>query len=90
MERRFLVEAKAFRLSAKEGPSDFRLEERRKGFVGVIFAGYEGSAWLVDRVDEVIKSPMKEDFVKSYRKEAKVLMIRRGANKAGRFLEVAI
>jgi hypothetical protein len=64
MERRFLVEAKAFRLLANEGPSDFRLEERRKGFVGVIFVGYEGSAWLVDRVDEVIKSPMKEDFVK--------------------------
>ena len=81
-----LSEAKAFCLSVKEGPSNFHLEERRKRFVGVIFVGYKGSAWLVDRVDEAIKSPVKEGFVKSYRKEVKALMIRR----AGKFLEVAV
>jgi predicted Ser/Thr protein kinase len=74
----------------KEGPSDFYLEERRKGFIGVIFVGYQGFAWLVDRVDEAIKSPVKEDFVESYCKEVKVLMIHGGGKKAGRFLEVAV
>jgi hypothetical protein len=34
MERRFLVEAKAFCFTAKEGSTELRLEERRKGFIG--------------------------------------------------------
>ena len=36
MERRFFVKAKALCFTAKEGSSDLQLEERRKGFVGVI------------------------------------------------------
>jgi hypothetical protein len=39
MERRFSVEAKAFCFMAKEGSTELRLEERRKGFVGVIRVG---------------------------------------------------
>jgi hypothetical protein len=38
MERSFSVEAKSFRLSAKIGCPNLRLEERRKGFVGYIYA----------------------------------------------------
>jgi hypothetical protein len=39
MERRFSVEAKAFCFTVKEGSANLRLEERRKGFVGVIRMG---------------------------------------------------
>jgi hypothetical protein len=34
MEQRFSIEAKSFRFSSKEGSSLFRLEERRKKFIG--------------------------------------------------------
>lgn len=44
IERRFFVEGKAFSFTAKEGFSDFRLEERGKGFVGVIFVGLHSSS----------------------------------------------
>lgn len=52
--------------------------------------GYQGSAWLVDMVEEAIKSLVKEDFVRTYREEVKVLMVRGVGNKVGRFLEVAV
>ena len=45
MERRFSVKSKTFNLSAKE--SVVCLEERRKGFVGVILLGHHCAAWLV-------------------------------------------
>ena len=35
-------------------------------------------------------SQVKEDAIKSYREGDKVLMVHRGANKAGRFLEVPV
>jgi hypothetical protein len=54
MERSFSVEAKTFCLSTKDGYSNFRLEERRKGFVGYIFARMQCSLWLVDRVEVAI------------------------------------
>jgi len=39
-------------------------------------------------VEEALKAPVKEDFVKYFRKDEKALMVRGGGNKAGRFLEV--
>ena len=39
MERRFSVEAKAFYVTVKEVSTELRLEERRRGFVGVIRVG---------------------------------------------------
>jgi hypothetical protein len=44
MERQFSVDAKTFNLLAKEGLSVFCLEERRKGFVGVILVGHHYAA----------------------------------------------
>jgi hypothetical protein len=38
----------------------------------------------------VQKSLGKEDFIKSYREDEKVLMVRGGSNKVGRYLEVAV
>jgi uridylate kinase len=36
-----------------------------------------------------LKKPVEKDFVKSYRKDVKVLMVHGGGNKAGRYIDVA-
>ena len=56
MERRFSIEAKAFCFTAKEGSTDLRLEERRKGFVRVIRVGPQSAVWLVAKVEEAFQS----------------------------------
>jgi hypothetical protein len=88
MERRFSIEAKSFCFSIKVGFSDLRLEERRKNFVGFIFASAPCAAWLMDSVEAA--SQVKEDISKSYREGDKVLMVHGGSNKAGRYLEVSV
>jgi hypothetical protein len=88
MERRFSIEAKSFFFSSKNGSSLFRLEERRKNFLGYIFVSTQGSSWLVDTVEAACQG--KEDIAKSFREGDKALMVHEGANKAGRFLEVAV
>ena len=88
MERRFSIEAKSFCFSSKEGSSLFRLEERRKKFVGYILVSTQCSSWLGDTVEAACQ--MKEDIAKSFCEGDKALMIHGGANKAGRFLEVAV
>ena len=87
MERHFSIEAKSFCFSAKEGSSVLCLEERRKDFVGYIFASNQCSSWLVDTVEEASK--VKDDIAKSYREGDKLLMVHGGVNKVGRFLEVS-
>jgi hypothetical protein len=67
MERRFVVEAKEFLLSVKVGSSVIRLEEKIKSFLGVATLGSLCSAWLVDKMKEVLRSLGIEDFVKSGR-----------------------
>jgi hypothetical protein len=88
MERRFSIEAKSLCFSIKEGFPDLRLEERRKKFVGFIFASSPCAAWLRDTVEAVTQ--VKEDISKSYREGDKVLMVHGGSNKAGRYLEVSV
>jgi len=79
---------KAFSFSMKVDESELRFEERRKGFVGNIFLGIHCSIWSKDTVEEAMKDPGKKYFVKSFREDAKVLMVRGGGNKVGRYLEV--
>ena len=76
MECRFAVEAKAFYFTAKEESSDLWLEERRKGFDGVIIVGLQISVWLVAMVEKAFLSQMKEDTVKYFHEDEKVLMVR--------------
>jgi hypothetical protein len=57
MERWFSVKAKAFCFTAKEGSTDLRLKERRKGFVKVIRVGPQSAVWLVAKVEEAAQSP---------------------------------
>lgn len=88
MDRHFSVEAKAFSFLAKAGKPELHLEGRRMGFVGFIFLGYQSSIWLVAMVEVLLS--LGKDFVKSFHEDVKVLMLRRGDNKAGRFLEVTM
>jgi hypothetical protein len=88
MECRFSMEAKAFSFLVKVVDPELRLEEKRKGFVGNIFMGIHCSVWLKDTVEEAMKDLGKKDFVKSFSEDLKVLMVRGGGNKAGRYLEV--
>ena len=87
MERCFSIEAKSFCFLAKEGSPDLLLEERRKDFVGYIFASIQCSSWLVETMKAASK--VKDDIAKSYREGDKVLMAHGGVNKVGRFLEVS-
>jgi hypothetical protein len=89
MERCFSVEAKRFSFSAKAEVPELRLEERRKGFYGFIVLGLQGSAWLLASVEEALKISAKE-FVKYFREDVKVLMVRGGENKSSRYLEVEV
>lgn len=83
------MEAKAFSFSVKANVSEFRLEERRKGFCGFIFLGLQYFGRLLFTVEEALKELVKKDFVTSYYGDVKALMLRGGGNKAGRYLEVA-
>jgi hypothetical protein len=88
MEWRFSIEAKSYRFSSKEGSSLFWLEERRKKFVGYILMSTQCSSWLIDMVEAVCQA--KENIAKLFCEGDKALMVHGGANKAGRFLEVAV
>jgi hypothetical protein len=86
MERRFRVEAKTFFFSTKA--SQLRLEERRKGFLGLILVDLRRAAWLAATVEEASRSPALVDFDKISSEGRKSLSVRGGSNKGGRFLEV--
>jgi hypothetical protein len=60
----------------QEDKAEFRLKERNKVFVGYFFLGVQCSFCLVDTVEEVLKSLIKEDFAKPYCEVEKVLMVR--------------
>ena len=53
-----------------------------------IFVSTQCSSWLVDTVEAACQ--VKEDIAKSFREGDKALMVYRGANKLGRFLEVVV
>jgi len=89
MEKRFLVESKSFSLSMLEGASVLRVEEKRKGFLGAVVLSLQSSNWLATMIESLLGFPEDEDFIKSYREGSKVLIIRKGGNKDGRFLEAS-
>lgn len=91
MEHCFSIEAKTFCLLVKEGCLEFRLEDKRKGFLGVIFVSQPCASWLADTVEVASHLPVKANIAKSYHEGGeKALMVYGGENKVGRFLEVAI
>jgi hypothetical protein len=90
LERRFFLEAKTFLFSVEEVKSVLSMEERRKGFLGVVLLGLQCTAWFVAAVKEALWSQGVEDFVKSFREDSKAWIVRKCCNKDGRFLELAV
>ncbi len=56
MERHFSVEAKTFLFLVEDGKCGVRLEERRKGFLGVVRLGLQCTAWVLAAVKEALQS----------------------------------
>jgi hypothetical protein len=81
-----VVEAKHFFFLTKD--SKLRLEERRKGFIGLILVGHRCASWLAATVEEASSAMEKEEFAKKICEERRSLSVSGGRNKAGRFLEV--
>jgi hypothetical protein len=88
MERWCCVEAKTFVFTVV-GASAVRLEERRKFFSGLVVLSAQCIGWLASTMENLQWFP-GEDFIRSFREGSKVLIVRRGGNAVGRFLEVAV
>jgi hypothetical protein len=79
-------------------PSFFGCERVSKGSGGgkeervlrVAVLGTRCTAWLLSMVEEVLRNPGIEGFVKSFRERSKVTITWRGKNRSGLFLEVAV
>jgi hypothetical protein len=89
MEMRFLVESKSFVLLVLDGVSVLRVEEKRKGFFGEVLLSNQCTAWLGSTIEVFLGFLEDKEFVKSFREGTKVLILRRGGNKDGWFLEAA-
>jgi hypothetical protein len=90
MDRRFLVEAKAFVFSVHEGASVLRVEENRKFYSGAVLLSNQCIEWLISTMEVLWGGNGMPDSVKSFREGAKVTIVRTGGNINGRFMEVAV
>jgi len=79
-----------FLFSVEEGKSVSRMEERREGFLGFVLLGLQCTTWVVAAVKEALQSQGVEDFVRSFPKDSKAWIIRKGWNKDGCFLELVV
>jgi hypothetical protein len=87
MDKSFIVESKSFTFSVLGGASTLRVEEKRRNFLGVVILSSQSFEWLESTLDGLLGIPAEQDFVKSFREGSKVLIARRGGNKAGNYLE---
>jgi hypothetical protein len=78
MENRFYVEVKSFLFLVGHGSAELRVMGKRKAFVGVVLLGSRCIAWLLSTLEEALRIPRLEDFVKSYREGSKVTIVQRG------------
>jgi len=90
MENNFFVEVKSFVFLVANGSNELRMLEKRKGFSGFVLLSSRCTVWLVSMVEDALRSTVSKDFVKSFREGSKVTIVRSGANRCGRFLEVAV
>jgi hypothetical protein len=72
MESWFFVEVKSFIFSMVKGSVELRVVEKMNGFSGWVLLGACCVAWLLLMVEEVLRNPGSEDFVKSFREGSKV------------------
>jgi hypothetical protein len=88
LESHFFMESKLFSFLVEEGKPKLFVEERIRGFLGSVFLGPRGVDWLLEMLEELLRSSGSEDFFKSIQVESKALTVRRGGNRNGRFLVV--
>jgi hypothetical protein len=86
MHKRFTVESKSFAFSVLDGASVLRVE-KRNFFLGEVVLSTQCSELLVSTLEVLLGILKEQEFVKSFREGSKVLIARRGGNKARRFLE---
>jgi hypothetical protein len=85
MQHRFFIEAKAFTFSVEAGRSELQLEERRSGYAGVIFLVARCVAWLIKRIEEVLRNPGAEEFGSTTWEASFIFIVNREGNSASRF-----
>jgi hypothetical protein len=90
MEKRFTVESKSFAFAVLDGASVLRVVEKRNKVLGEVVLSTQCANWLVSTLEVLLGIPEEQEFVKSFREGSKVLIARRGGNRAGRFLETTI
>jgi len=74
---------KSFLFSVGLGTAELKVVEKWKAFVGLILLGFRCIVWLLSMLEEALRNPGFEDFVKSYREGSKVTIVR---NSFGHFL----
>lgn len=57
-----------------------QLEERRRNYAGSMMLGAQCINWVVSTMEAMLRNSEVKDFVKSFREDLKVLMVRRGGN----------
>jgi len=90
MENRFFVEAKSFILLVVEGTFELGVAGKRKDLLGRVRLSSGCVDWLLSMVEEVLRNPDSEDFVKYFREGSKVTIVQRGGNSFGQFLVVTV
>jgi len=91
MENWFYMEAKLFVFSVGLGTAKLKVVKKRKALVGVVLLGSRCIVWLLSMLEEALRNPGFEDFVKSNREGSKATIVRRASShKSGHFLEVAV
>lgn len=84
------MEAKSILFSVAKGSDVLRVEEKRKGFSRAVLLDSRCAAWLLSMVEEMLRNPTLDAFVKAFRGDSTATFVRKGENKSGRFLEVAV
>jgi len=59
-------------------------------FFRLVIVSAQCIGWLASTMENLQWFPGEKDFIRSFREGSKVLIVRRGGNAAGRFLEVAV
>jgi hypothetical protein len=78
----FLHGVQEFCLLSVGRESMVHLEERRRGYAGSVSLGAQCISWLVSMMEVALQNLGVKDFVKSFQEDSKVLMVRRGDNRA--------
>lgn len=88
--RSFRIESKRFDLSKEgDGIDSVSLFEAGRITRHSVFMGKDGAQWLGKCIEENIRREDEKAFIRTFRERDKGYVIRRFANKNGRYLELS-